>query len=118
MISPCFSQAFVAACVALPLAVVSSAASGAPATFRKDASQFCVSRLDADKQAEIFSRIMNLGASYSHGCTMCDASPTFRAQVIADGEFNFARRNFLAQFLHRGAWKNPSDFKFEFMTIL
>jgi hypothetical protein len=61
---------------------------------------------------------MNLGASYSHGCTQCDAGKALREQVIADGQFNFTRRNFLAQFLHRGNWKNPQEFKFEYMTVL
>lgn len=123
-ISKTVSVNSVAACVlatSAPFALPAHAQSGAQASariFEKNASQFCVSRLSAEQQGEVFSRIMNLGASYSHGCTQCDAGKAMRDQVIAAGEFNFTRRNFLAQFLHRGNWKNPQEFKFEYMTVL
>jgi hypothetical protein len=97
---------------------LSPSLSQAALVFEKNAAQYCVSSLSAEKQTEVFSRILNLGASYSHGCTMCDANKGFRDNAVADGHFNFARRNFLARFLTRAPWKKPEEWKFEFLSVL
>ena len=86
--------------------------------FEKNASQYCFASLSSEQQSQLFSRMMNLGASYSHGCTACDSSEVLRNQLIAAGDQHFVRRNFLAQFLSRADWKDPKEFRFELMSVL
>jgi hypothetical protein len=85
--------------------------------FEKNAAQYCLSKISAQSQSELFARTMNLGASYSHGCTQCDVGASFRDQLAATNDLFFVRRNYLAQFLERARWKNPAEFKFEFLNV-
>jgi len=71
----------------------------------KDASQFCFPKLSADDQIKYYSRIMNIGASYSHGCTGCDQETHLRSYTDLTNDQFWFRRNFLVHFLANVPWK-------------
>ena len=87
-------------------------------TFEKNASKFCVSNLSAAEQSQYYSRIMNIGASYTHGCSICDVNKSWRENVQLDGDYNWIRRNYLAQFLAVAPWKNKKEFSWEMVSVV
>jgi len=85
--------------------------------FDKTPSQFCPDTMTADQQNKIFSRVMNIGASYGHGCASCETSLDQREYMRQTNDLGWVRRNFLVQFLQRMNWKDSNSFKSEFMSI-
>lgn len=108
-------NAFLASCILAGWANVGHAAS--PISFEKGASQFCVSNLSAAGQRQYYSRMLNLGASYSHGCTECDVRPWFSKAMRATNDEGWIRRNLLVQFLQRAPWANPSEWAHEWVAV-
>ncbi|MEY4065528.1 MAG: hypothetical protein RIR26_1736, partial [Pseudomonadota bacterium] len=75
--------------------------------FVKDASQFCFPQLSADEQIKYYSNIVNIGASYTHGCIGCDQNDTSRAYTDLTADSLWFRRNYLVHFLSSVQWKMP-----------
>lgn len=86
--------------------------------FIKDASQFCFPKLNADDQVKYYSKLMNIGASYTHGCIGCDQNDSLRAYTDMTGDNLWFRRNFLVQFLSQVQWKKPGYGLAEKIAIL
>lgn len=80
-------------------------------------NEYCPSSLTAEQQIQFFRRVMNIGASYSHGCSECDVVPQFRKGGEKTGDLGWARRNFLVHFLNHGPWKSPENFAHEFIAV-
>lgn len=76
-------------------------------SFVKDASQFCFPKLSAEEQIKYYSSIVNIGASYTHGCMGCDQNDTSRAYTDLTGDNLWFRRNYLVHFLSNVQWKMP-----------
>ncbi len=74
-------------------------------TYKKDASQFCFPKLNADEQIQFYSRIVNIGASFSHGCMGCDQNEKLRGYTDLTGDSLWFRRNYLLHFLSQTHWK-------------
>lgn len=92
------------------------AAEAAP--FEKGVEQFCINNLSASRQSELFSRIVNIGASFGHGCMGCDSAPNVQGFTeLSNGQF-WVRRNYLTHFLSSAPWKNPAEFRFESIYVL
>ncbi|NBW82634.1 hypothetical protein EBR21_12855, partial [bacterium] len=83
------------------------ASEGSPARYTKDASQFCFPKLSAEEQVKYYSRIMNFGASYTHGCIGCDQNPSLRSYTDLTNDQLWFRRNYLVHFLANVQWKQP-----------
>ncbi len=86
--------------------------------FDKTPTQFCPDTMSAKKQNKIFSRVMNIGASYGHGCTTCETSLSQRDSMKDTNDLGWVRRNFLVQFLQRTTWKSEISFKHEFISVI
>lgn len=97
--------------------VLSIATHARATTFQKGASQFCFSELSAERQRDIYSRIVNLGASFTHGCIECDVDKSFRTYLELTNDSTWIRRNPLVHFLAAAPWKNELDGKFEYIAI-
>lgn len=83
-----------------------SLAGDTPVTrYVKDASQFCFPKLSADDQTRLYSKIMNIGASYTHGCIGCDQNSNLRAYTDLTNDQFWFRRNYLVHFLANVQWK-------------
>ncbi len=89
-----------------------------PQRYVKDASQFCFPRLSAEDQIKYYSKIMNIGASYTHGCIGCDQNDTLRAYSDLTGDNLWFRRNYLLHFLSEVQWKKPDYGRAEKIAIL
>jgi hypothetical protein len=86
--------------------------------FTKGASQFCISNLSAAEQSKVYSRIVNIGASFGHGCMGCDANKVWQGYTeMTDDQF-WVRRNYLSHFFEQAPWKNPAEFRFEKLYVL
>lgn len=88
------------------------------ATYKKDASQFCFPNLNADEQIRTYSRIVNIGASYSHGCMGCDQNAKLRGYTDLTGDSLWFRRNYLLHFMSRMDWKKEDFLKPDKIAIL
>ena len=86
--------------------------------FNKDASQFCFPKLSADDQVKYYSKIMNIGASYTHGCIGCDQNDNLRAFSDLTGDELWFRRNYLVHFLAQVQWKKEGFGATEKIAIL
>lgn len=84
-----------------------SASEGSSARYVKDASQFCFPKLSAEEQIKYYSKIMNIGASYTHGCIGCDQNTSLRAYTDLTNDQLWFRRNYLVHFLANVQWKQP-----------
>lgn len=62
--------------------------------------------------------MVNIGASFGHGCTSCTVNPTLREHNQESGDSSWIRRNYLVQFLKNVKWKNPSLFNYDFISIV
>jgi ribosomal protein S24E len=80
---------------------------GTPVRYTKDASQFCFPKLNAEEQVKYYSRIMNVGASYTHGCIGCDQNANLRSYTELTNDQLWFRRNYLVHFLANVQWKQP-----------
>ena len=86
--------------------------------FTKDASQFCFPKLSADDQVKYYSKLMNVGASYTHGCIGCDQNDNLRAYADLTGDNLWFRRNYLVHFLSEVQWKKTGYGAAEKIAIL
>lgn len=86
-----------------------SSAHAAPsaAPLNKDAAAFCFSSLTASEQSAYYGRIVNLGASFSHGCVGCDSTRAEAQTFELTGDNHFFRRNPFTRFLFNARWKDP-----------
>lgn len=100
------------------LPAVSQASEQSQATYRKDASQFCFPNLSADDQVKFYSRLMNIGASYSHGCMGCDQNTKLRGYTDLTGDGLWFRRNYLLHFMTQTHWKKAGFSRPEKIAIL
>lgn len=82
-----------------------SASESSPNRYSKDASQFCFPKLSAEDQIKYYSRIVNIGASYTHGCMGCDQNANLRAYTDLTNDQFWFRRNYLVHFLANVQWK-------------
>jgi hypothetical protein len=89
-----------------------------PQRYSKDASQFCFPKLSAEDQIKYYSKIMNIGASYTHGCIGCDQNDNLRAYTDLTGDQLWFRRNYLLHFLSEVQWKKPDYGRAEKIAIL
>lgn len=78
---------------------------GTPVRYTKDASQFCFPKLSAEDQVKYYSRIANVGASYTHGCIGCDQNANLRSYTDLTNDQLWFRRNYLVHFLANVQWK-------------
>ena len=69
-------------------------------------SELCIKDLNEKDQEAIFSRIVNIGASYSKGCFTCDFNSDTRKHLKEIGEFGWVNRHYLIKFLKRTDWEN------------
>lgn len=74
--------------------------------FSKDTTRFCFKTLGAREQADHYSRILSVGASFTHGCMGCDANVAEAQSNALTGDAYWLRRNFLVRFLTQAPWKN------------
>jgi hypothetical protein len=111
--SPAISRAtLIILCGATPLI-----GSAAP-VFKKGADQFCIANLSAEQQSAFYSRIVAMGASYTHGCMACDSVKNWQGYTeMTDDQF-WIRRNYLGHFFAQTTWKNPNEFRYEKMYVL
>lgn len=96
---------FSAAPTAMSSASLASPSSG---SFRKGAAQFCFPALSAEEQARRYGRLVNLGASFTHGCLSCDSITSAAQANELTGDAFWIRRHHIAQFFTRADWKDPS----------
>jgi len=89
----------------LPFVSQAQASEGPVIRYVKDASQFCFPKLGADEQIRYYSKIMNIGASYTHGCIGCDQNSNLRAYTDLTNDQFWFRRNYLVHFLANVQWK-------------
>lgn len=87
-------------------------------TYSKDASQFCFPTLSGDDQIKYYSRIINIGASYTHGCMGCDQNGKLRAYTDLTHDSFWFRRNYLLHFLTQTEWKKEGFGKADKLAIL
>ncbi len=87
-------------------------------SFHKNASQFCFSKLSAAEQNKYYDRILNLGASFTHGCTACDSSPVMRAFNAMSDDSHVIRRHYFSQFHANAPWKDLQSHAFERIIVL
>ena len=86
--------------------------------FTKDSSQYCLPKMSLEKQNQFSRRIMNIGASYSHGCPTCDSHFFSTGAPNEDEDKGWLRRNYLLHFTQQTPWKNNSLFKSEFVSLV
>ncbi|NBO37925.1 hypothetical protein EBU99_05005 [bacterium] len=86
--------------------------------YNKDASQFCFPKLSAQDQIKYYSRVVNVGASYTHGCIGCDQTDKLRSYTDLTADNLWFRRNYLVQFLANVQWKQPGYGVAERIAIL
>lgn len=87
-------------------------------TFQKGSQQFCIADLSAEDQSRFYSKIVNIGASFSHGCMGCDSTAVWQGYTeLSDDQF-WVRRNFLSYFFRVAPWKKPEEWNFEHYYIL
>lgn len=100
------------------LCLLSSEPKGiASPSFQKGASQFCVANLSAQQQSAVYSRILSLGASFSHGCMACEAVKNWQGYTeMTDDQF-WIRRNYLSHFFDQVAWKDRDAFRYENLFV-
>lgn len=99
-------------CISAPLMGI------AAPIFRKGADQFCIANLSAEQQSAFYSRILAMGASYTHGCMACDSVKNWQGYTeLTDDQF-WVRRNYLGHFFEQTTWKNPNEFRYEKLYIL
>lgn len=100
--------------------VIGNASANEPSSqrFTKDASQFCFPKLSADDQVKYYSKLMNVGASYTHGCIGCDQNDNLRAYADLTGDNLWFRRNYLVHFLSEVQWKKNGYGAAEKIAIL
>lgn len=84
----------------------------------KGASQFCFPNLDAHQQIEYYKRIINIGASYSHGCMGCDQNAKMRGYTELTNDQLWFRRNYLLHFLTQAEWKKEGFVKGDKIAIM
>lgn len=81
-------------------------------------ARLCVPELSAAEQDRYFSRMVNLGASYSKGCIGCDLNKKNREHLKKIGEFGWVNRNYLVKFFRHSDWKNPEVFHGDFVAVV
>lgn len=84
------------------------ASEGGVTRYVKDASQYCFPKLSAEDQIKYYSKIANVGASYTHGCIGCDQNQNLRSLTDLTNDQLWFRRNYLIHFLADVQWKDPS----------
>ncbi|MEN9810867.1 MAG: hypothetical protein RLZZ488_2434 [Pseudomonadota bacterium] len=84
------------------------ASEGGVTRYVKDASQYCFPKLSAEDQIKYYSKIANIGASYTHGCIGCDQNQNLRSLTDLTNDQLWFRRNYLIHFLADVQWKDPS----------
>ena len=67
-------------------------------TYEKDVSQYCPKDLNQVEKHKRYSRIANIGASFSHGCTQCEVLGPMRDAFTRSGDNIWLRRNYLLHF--------------------
>lgn len=72
----------------------------------KDVSQFCIAKLDPERQEHYYNRMMAFGASFSHGCMGCDYRPLFRENYTRTDDSFWVRRNPIVRFWAGANWQN------------
>ena len=86
--------------------------------FNKNAAQYCLRKMSAVDQQKYAARLMNLGASYGHGCPTCDLQPQLRDVLEEAGDLGWIRRQYIVHFALNTRWKNRELFKGEFFSII
>ena len=86
--------------------------------FTKDSSQYCLPKMSLEKQNQFSRRIMNIGASYGHGCPTCDSHFFFTGALKETNDKGWFRRNYLLHFTQQTPWKNNNLFKGEFISLV
>lgn len=78
---------------------------------------YCPAKLDATAQDEIFERVINVGASFTHGCVSCDYLDGFSTYHRLTHDGPWIRRNPLLTFLIGTPWKNERLGANDFVAI-
>lgn len=99
------------ACLATSLFVCATKA------FAAGHMDYCPARLNATAQDEIFERVINVGASFTHGCVSCDDLDGFSTYHRLTHDGPWIRRNPLLTFLIGTPWKNERLGNNDFVAI-
>ena len=78
----------------------------------------CTATMERYEQEMRFSRILNIGASFSKGCFTCDFNEDTREHLMDINEYGWVNRNYLIKFFKSGKWKNPQAFGGDNFTIV
>ena len=81
-------------------------------------ANLCIQELSAEEQEAIYSRIVNVGASFSKGCFTCDFNKDTRDYLKSIGEYGWVNRHFLIKLLKETDWKDPARFSGNVISII
>ena len=88
-------------CVLISISLSSNlyAAFNTSKTFSKDLTKICPRNLSQSEKSQVYSRIGNIGASFSHGCIQCEILDPMRSAFEKSNDEIWLRRNYLLHFL-------------------
>lgn len=113
-----FNSLFIASATTLLLTGLSPSGAKAFEINSTTKEQLCLETMNAREQELRFSRMVNIGASYSKGCFTCDFDPKTRKHLKEIGEYGWVNRHYLIKFLQQTSWKNPEGFEASSFTIV
>jgi hypothetical protein len=72
----------------------------------------CIDKMNFAEQSALFGRVVNLGASFTHGCMTCDESKEYASANELTGDTYWFRRSILLHLFRDRGWKGVSDPRF------